>query len=297
VIKMNITMIRVYIILAMFAVCISADAGQSVVEVPQIGNMSEAEAFQMSEKIGLVPEFRPCFSDETKKYFIVPGSQDPEAGMLFLTGKEVRAVVSRGPLPNVIGLSENEAKYMLEEAGLSYEVQYGRNISVKDGYVFDQEPKNATCTSPDFSVKIYVNKSLSVEIESPQENENVSSIVVVTGRMSSDLLENESLWIAVKPLRNVKDWWPQNNLPKLVPVNREFEGNAFLGGNMGDRFEIGILVVDKEINKTFMDYMTTSLNENNWPSITQGRTGTNQKVPKEVIEAHKLAKVNVILNQ
>lgn len=294
---MNITMIRVYIILAMFAVCISADAEQSVVEVPQIGNMSEAEAFQMLEKIGLVPEFRPCFSDVTKKYIVVPGSQDPEAGMVFLTGKEVRAVVSRGPLPNVVGLIENKAKYMLEEADLPYEVQYGRNISFKDGYVSDQEPKNATCTTPDFRIKIYVNKPLSIEIESPKENENVSSIVVVTGRLSSDLLENESLWIAVKPLRSIKDWWPQNNLPKLVPVNKEFEGIAFLGGNLGDKFEIGILVVDEDINKIFMDYVNTSQKENDWPSITQGRPGTNQKVLKEVIEAHKLAKVNVILNQ
>jgi len=294
---MNNSRILLHILLALAALSGSACAEQKVVEVPQIGNMSEAEAVQMLERIGLTANFKDCFSATIEKYSIVPGSQDPKEGTKLLSGREVSAVVSQGLFPNVVGLSENEAKDLIDKANLKNEIIYDRNITYKEGLVFKQEPKEATCLSSDFTVKIYVNRPLTIEIKEPKENVDVGSAPVVRGSLSSDLTENESLWIAVKPLNNIKDWWPQNNLPKLVPVNKEFEGNAFLGGNKGDKFEIGILVVGEDINETFMEWLNTSLRENNWPSITQGRPGTNQKVAKEVIEAHKLAKVDVVLNQ
>lgn len=285
------------ILLAGVALSTIAQAEPLVAIVPPIENLSEARAYQEIMRSNLTPSFQECYSNTVKEHQIIPGSQNPRAEEEIFVGEKVKAKVSLGIFPSFIGLSENEAKDALDEANLSYDVQNGRNSSIKDGYVFDQEPKNATCLGPDFKVRIYVNRPLAIEIESPKENDTVSSIVVVTGRVSSDLMENESLWIAVKPQKSVRDWWPQNNLPRLVPVNGEFEGNAFLGGNKGDRFEIAVLVVDEKINEIFMNWTNTSIRENNWPSITEGRAGTNQKVPKEEIEALKLAKVNVILNQ
>jgi hypothetical protein len=289
--------LMLFVLLALAALSASVHAEQKIVEVPEIGNMSEANAYQKLEEIGLVPKFQECFSNATKKYYVVPRSQDPNPGTKLLLGRDVSAVVSQGPFPTVVGLSENEAKDLVDKANLENETIYDRNSTVKEGFVFYQEPKEASCPIYDLKVKIYVNRPLTIEIEKPKQNENVSSAVVVTGRLSSDLNENEYLWIAVKPVSDVKSVWPQNNIPRLVPVNREFEGNAFLGGNKGSRFEIGILVVDEDINKIFMEWLNTSLEEKKWPSITQGRAGTNQKVPKEVIDAHKLAQVNVILDQ
>ena len=289
--------LTLFVLLALSTLSAHAQSEQKVVEVPDIENISDVEAFQRLEQVGLIADFQECFSDTTEKYKIIPESQDPKAGTKSSAGRQVSADISLGPFPAVLGLSENDAKSLLDKAKLKNETIYARNSTVKEGIIFDQEPKEANCLRSDFSVKIYINRPLAIEIESPKENDNVSSIVVVTGRLSSDLLENESLWIAVKPRKSVKDWWPQNNLPKLVPVNGEFEGNAFLGGNKGEMFEIGILVVDEKINEIFMDWMNTSLKQNYWPSITEGRAGTNQIVPKEVIEALKLAKVNVILNQ
>lgn len=281
----------------MMAVTVLAYEEQKVVKVPSIENMSETQAVQKLNQIGLVANFRECFSDAINKSNVTPGSQRPEAGKDFLAGKEVRANVSMGPYPIVIGLSADEARYILEEANIAYEILDGHNSSVKEGYVFDQEPKEINCPGPDFKVKIFINKPLTIQIMSPKENQNVSSYIVVTGRVSSDLMKNESLWIAVKPLANINNWWPQDNPPKVEPISKEFQGEAFLGGEKGDRFEIGILVVDNETNKKFMDWLNTSKKENDWPSITGGRPGTDQKVAKEIIEARKLAKVVVTLSQ
>ncbi len=135
---------------------------------------------------------------------------------------------------------------------------------------------------------------LSIKIERPRQNATVSNMVLVTGQLSSNLAENEYLWLAVKPLNDPNEnWWPQNN-DKLISANRKFEANAFLGGKDGDLFEIGVLVVDESINGIFKKWLKTSIEENNWPSITEGRIGTDQKVSKEVIEAHKIAHVDVI---
>lgn len=139
--------------------------------------------------------------------------------------------------------------------------------------------------------------TITAEIESPSENENVSEVVYVSGSLSRELEEDEFLWIAVKPLNSAKDWWPQNNGPKLAAVDRRFDGNAYLAGDNGDRFEIAILIVDEEIDKDFMDWVNTSLEEDDWPSITVGHPEKDQKVPKEVIEARKVAKVIVVLNK
>ncbi len=136
---------------------------------------------------------------------------------------------------------------------------------------------------------------LSIKIESPRENEKVGSMVFVTGQLSANLAENEYLWLAVKPLNDPKEnWWPQNNA-ELISANRKFEANAFLGGTEGDLFEIGVLVVDEKINGIFKKWLKTSIEENKWPSITEGRPGTDQKVSRKVIEAHKIAQVDVIL--
>jgi hypothetical protein len=294
---MNNIAIKLYILLALVSISASADPEQKAVEVPQIENMVVGDAFEKLQGIGLVPKFQECFSSSTEKYRIIPGSQDPPAQMNYLTGKEVRAVVSLGPFPYVVGYRENEAEDQLDKANLKIDPQYYRNNSVKEGYVFDQEPKGAICLRPDLKVKIFINKPLTIQIESPEENDNVSSFFAVTGKVSSDLMENESLWIAVKPLKDTKNWWPQSNPPKVEPISKEFQGVAFLGGQKGDEFEIGILVVDNETNKKFMDWLNTSISEDKWPSITVGRPGTDQKVAKEIIEAHKFANVVVTLNQ
>jgi hypothetical protein len=145
------------------------------------------------------------------------------------------------------------------------------------------------------AMKNIIARSLRIIIDEPQ-TKNVTSVVAVKGHLSSNLIENENLWIAVKPNKSIADWWPQDNNGPIKPNSRnEFEGNAFLGGDNGDGFEIGVLIVNDSINKRFMEWVDTSKRESNWIAITEDRPGTDLKVIKEDIEASKFAKIDVIL--
>ena len=271
----------------------SAYGEQTKVKVPMIENTTEANASFKLMSLGLNAEFQRCFSS-TERYFVIPHTQDPKANLDFLPGETVRADVSLGPYPIVIGMSENDARHELQSKNLTYKPLAGQNNTVRDGYVFDQEPKNASCIGPDFKIKIFVNTP--VIIEEPYENKTVGSAATVRGSLSSDLKNNEHLWIAVKPQKSIKDWWPQTG-GDFKLINGEFEANAFLGGIRNDTFEIGVLLVDDQINQTFGDWLSLSQSKNDWPPITEGHPGTDQRVSKEVIEEHKIAKINVILDE
>lgn len=125
----------------------------------------------------------------------------------------------------------------------------------------------------------------------------VPSAVVVKGRLSSEIGENDHLWIAVKPYKSIENWWPQTGGPLPVINESDFEGNAFLGGTCGDLFEIGILIVGDEINNMFLDWINYSRSTNKWPPITEGSPGRDNKVSKQEIEAKKYASIIVTLNE
>ncbi|MGV8127899.1 MAG: hypothetical protein ACP5PV_11935 [Methanothrix sp.] len=140
---------------------------------------------------------------------------------------------------------------------------------------------------------------LEIILENPQNNEPVSSTAYVSGMLSRNLNEDEFLWIAVKPVKSFKNWWPQNQdgVPLLESGTNEFAGVAHLSGTKDDRFEIRVLAVNKETNELFEDYIETCIERGDWPPITEGIPGTNIQVSKEVIEAFCHQKANVILNQ
>lgn len=290
---MSIFMKIVLAVLAAFCLLSFAYAEQTTVNVPLIEGKTEANASEILDNVGLFAEFQRCFSD-IERFLIIPNSQDPRAGLDFFEGEKVRADVSLGPYPILIGISENDALHELQSKNLIYKPIAGQNNSVPEGYIFDQDPKNASCIGPNFKIKIFVNTP--VIIEEPYENKRVGSAATVRGSLSSDLKNNEHLWIAVKPQKSIKDWWPQTG-GDIKLINREFEANAFLGGIKNDTFEIGVLLVDDEINKKFLDWLKLSQSKNDWPPITQGYPGTDIKVSKEEIEEHKIAKINVILDE
>jgi len=138
-----------------------------------------------------------------------------------------------------------------------------------------------------------------ITLENPENNGPVSSTAYVSGMLSRNLNEGEFLWIAVKPVKSFMNWWPQNQngMPLVEPGTNEFAGVAYLGGTKDDRFEIRVLVANKETNELFEDYIETCIRNDDWPPITEGIPGTNIKAAKEVIEAFCHQKVNVILNQ
>ncbi len=124
-----------------------------------------------------------------------------------------------------------------------------------------------------------------------------TSSVVVKGSLSSEVGEHDHLWIAVKPHKSIENWWPQTGGPLPIINGSNFEGNAFLGGTCGDLFEIGILIVGDEINSRFSDWLNRSRSTNNWPPITEGSPGSDNRVSKKEIENNKYASITVILDE
>lgn len=69
----------------------------SLIEVPNLANLSQDEAFQKCVSYGLKLETAPKLSDRTPEGRVVPDSQNPATGMKVAPGAIVRAVISLGP--------------------------------------------------------------------------------------------------------------------------------------------------------------------------------------------------------
>jgi hypothetical protein len=163
-----------------------------------------------------------------------------------------------GPLPDLTGLHEEEAI----------------NILSKENTVNNSTPI--------------------VEIYTPNENEYVNRSVVIKGRISPTLGDDDYIWIGAKPYKDIKNWWPQEN-GRIVPFKGGyFEGNAFLGGNSGDKIEIGIFIVNQSLNEKLNNWLNFTIQYNVWPPITKNNPGAT--ISKEVLEEHKYANVTVMLN-
>lgn len=115
------------------------------VTVPQVVNKSMVEAKAVLAQSGLVPvEENPQFSKEVPSGFIL--KQEPPAGSSVKSGREIKLIPSAGekmiPVPKFIGLTLEDAKVLLEQAGF----QLGEAREVFDervgmGYVVEQSPE------------------------------------------------------------------------------------------------------------------------------------------------------------
>jgi len=272
-----------------------------LVKVPSLDMISEAEADSRLENASLSACKQYCFSDSIPKHLVIPGTQDPAANISWYAGSQVKIKISRGTFPFVIGMDKSDAKTVLQEENLTYVTINGRNDTVQQGFIFDQEPKKAGCYLPK-ELRIFVNAPLSVGniIVNPSERNDSeilvkSSTIIVEGRLSSSLREFEHLWIALKPDYSINNWWPQTPPGDIKPDHDgTFQGNAYIGGNNGNRFEIGILILDNETNRRFLDWEDYSRAINSWAPITDPALTMN--VTKADIEAKKIAYLNVTLN-
>lgn len=270
-------------------------------EVPLLDMKSEAKADSDLQNASFSASKQYCFSDSIPKHFVIPETQDPVAETLWYAGSQIKVKISRGAFPSLIGMSKSEAEAVLQEENLTYVEIDGRNDTVRQGFIFDQEPKEASCYPPK-ELKLFVNAPLSLNnltIE-PSKYINgetvVPSTVRVQGRLSSPLKRNEHLWIAVKPFYSTSNWWPQTPPGDInLSYDRTFEGNAYLGGNDKDLFEIAVLILDNETNERFKEWENYSSSMNNWPAITDPTLDMN--VSKAIIDAQVLESLEVKLNQ
>ena len=134
---------------------------------------------------------------------------------------------------------------------------------------------------------------LSVAITYPSRE--ASSPNKVEGTVSKALKEGEYMWIAVNPFVTPGEWWPQTGGPiKPSEKTLTWEGIAYIGEgkqDIGKECDIGVLIVDDELNSKFKDWLRECEEKQDWPPITK------EKIQKGVIEEKIFDRITVVLRE
>ncbi len=129
------------------------------VEVPLLLDMTEEEAVEELEKVGLEVSKVYASSDTVKSGYII--KQNPTAGTEVDLGFTITITISRGmsqvQVPSLIGLSREQALYQLNNVGLNLgEVTSDYNGSVGVGDVFEQDIQAGTMVDRGTSVSVVI---------------------------------------------------------------------------------------------------------------------------------------------
>ncbi len=154
-------------------ITLTVAVGPDTVEVPNFKNMTLDEAKSEASGLGLkVVESESKYSEDVDAGKIL--SQNYQAGEAVAPGTTIEVVTSRGSetttVPNVIGMTEDEAYDALQEAGFGVNVK-AREYSdkQKEGRVIRQDPLNDK-VKPGSTVDITISKGPEPEPE-PEEPE------------------------------------------------------------------------------------------------------------------------------
>jgi len=148
---------------------IETSAGTTV--VPNVVGMTVADAGDALTKAGLTAKATYKESTEYEKDFII--EQDVEPNTEVASGTVLNLVVSSGKIvgvtvPDVVGMSEAEAKVKLEEEGFSMQKQLQESADVEKGNVISQNPLGATTAAKGSPITVVISSGSSVEqIEMP----------------------------------------------------------------------------------------------------------------------------------
>jgi eukaryotic-like serine/threonine-protein kinase len=139
---------------------LSSIIGESKVEVPNLVNMSTEEAAKVASErdLGLLVVGQEHDSEVKAAYII---SQDPEVGVMVEEKTVIRVLESLGPLtvPNLIGLSLDDARLVLESRGFEVgEVAYREVPGYSENRVVETDPPYGTKLSSGDFVNLVVNR-------------------------------------------------------------------------------------------------------------------------------------------
>ena len=127
---------------------------------------SQSEAEQAIRAAGLVPQAQNASSDSVEIGYVI--SVDPGEGAQVEEGSSVTIVVSTGPeetpepevtvkIPDLIGWSQEEAIWALEDQGLNYTVVEGYDATLHIGDVIDMDPGVGEEVPEDTTVTLTIN--------------------------------------------------------------------------------------------------------------------------------------------
>ena len=118
------------------------DPEADVAEVPSVVNLDAESAADLLEEAGFRPQVEEAFDDTVAVGLVI--RQDPAAGRTIQRLEPVIVTVSRGPslapLPNVVGLSAEDARANLDRRGFQVIEVAAFNEDVPAGTVLGQEP-------------------------------------------------------------------------------------------------------------------------------------------------------------
>lgn len=126
--------------------------------IPDLTGKKKADADAALKKAGLVMiEDGTKRSDTIRKNRVI--SQDPEPGAQAEEGTEIKVIISKGltliKVPDVVGMTGDEAKAALEEAKLEAEIVQAYNSSVSAGIVYAQSVDAGDKTDIKSCITIY----------------------------------------------------------------------------------------------------------------------------------------------
>ena len=123
-------------------VLIVVSAGPATVAVPDVVGATVADAQAAIEEAGLIAVVEERADDDVEAGLVI--ETNPRAGVEVAPGTEVVTVVSTGPedveVPDLLGLTVDEAAPVVEESGLAIEVVLDPDDPDPEGLVVEQTP-------------------------------------------------------------------------------------------------------------------------------------------------------------
>jgi serine/threonine-protein kinase len=186
--------------------------GDGTAEVPNLEGMTEEQARETLENLGLeIGEVEDFYIEDDSQPVGIVVSQDPEWGTILARGESVNITVSRELLmPDVVGMSQSQAEEALANAGVStIEVT---NVRVDDedevGQVLSQDPAVGTLISP----------NTTVELEVGVEDERVA-VPNVVGMLQEDAVQRlEDAGFAVEVEEEASSTVPEGRVIRQSPL-------------------------------------------------------------------------------
>ncbi len=136
---------------------ITVSGGPDNVQVPDLRGRSLDEATQLLDDLGLtVGEVTEVDDPEAAENEVI--SSDPDGGTDVKPGTRIALEVGTGQVevPNVVGMSQNEAQRELADANLTVETEYEQTGDADEGTVISQDPKGKEKVDTGSTVKIVI---------------------------------------------------------------------------------------------------------------------------------------------
>ena len=172
------------------AVRIFVSTGKPRVNVPDVLGAREADAIATIRAAGLIPNPVEIFSDDPQGSVI---AQDPKGGTSVVRGSTVRINISKGQqttgLPNVIGLSYDNAAEQLRRAGFTPSRKDVDSNEPK-GTVIDMDPPPGSLQPPGTKITVTVSKG--------QATSTIPDVTGIDEASAQATLENEGWKVSIR---------------------------------------------------------------------------------------------------